>query len=75
MPTYEFVCTDCGSRLELQATLAQKATGLTPQCGSCDSGGRMRRVFSAVAMVGGGPPIGGPMPSGSGCCGGACGCG
>jgi putative FmdB family regulatory protein len=75
MPSYEFVCTDCGSRLEVHATMTEKAAGLAPQCLHCEDGGRVRRVFSAVALVGGHRLSSGAVSPGGGCCGGSCGCG
>lgn len=72
MPTYEFVCANCGSRLEVRASITEKAAGLEPRCARCEDGGHARRVFSAVALVGDRllPTRAGPQ--GGGCCGGSC---
>ncbi|MGH8897633.1 MAG: FmdB family zinc ribbon protein [Egibacteraceae bacterium] len=75
MPRYEFVCTDCGRRLEVRATMTEKAAGLAPRCLHCEDGGRVRRVFSAVALVSGRRLSAGTVSQGGGCCGGSCGCG
>lgn len=74
MPTYEYVCLDCGAGTEVRATVAEKAHGLAPRCGACE-GAALRRAFTAVAVVGRQAGAAAPAPSGGGCCGGACGCG
>jgi putative FmdB family regulatory protein len=46
MPTYEYVCTDCGSPLEVVQSIHDPA--LT-ECPSCH--GRLRKVFGNVGVV------------------------
>ena len=46
MPTYQYVCTECGGRLEA----VQKFTD-DPLTVHDDCGGRLRKVFSPVGIV------------------------
>ena len=46
MPTYQYVCTDCGTQLEA----VQKFTD-EPLTVHDDCGGRLRKVFSPVGIV------------------------
>ena len=46
MPTYQYVCTDCGERLELQQSFSDEALTVCPTCD-----GRLRKVFGAVGVV------------------------
>lgn len=46
MPTYEYVCRDCGEHLEVVQSFTEEA--LT-QCGRC--GGNLRKVFSAAGII------------------------
>ncbi|HWB70667.1 MAG TPA: zinc ribbon domain-containing protein [Egibacteraceae bacterium] len=70
MPTYEFVCTDCGAATEVRASIRDREAGLpAPPCGVC-GGAALRRLFGAVAVLGGAAAA-----DGGGCaCGGACAC-
>jgi len=47
MPTYEYVCTSCGTPLEVVQSIHDPA--LT-QCPNCE-GGRLRKVFGNVGVV------------------------
>ncbi len=68
MPTYEYQCTDCGTRFEVRATMEERAKGLQPDCPTCGST-RAVAVLSVVAIGGGHA-----APS-FGCCSGSAGCG
>lgn len=46
MPTYQYVCTDCGEPLEAVQSFTDAALTDCPACG-----GRLRKVFSAVGVV------------------------
>lgn len=46
MPTYQYVCTDCTTPLEVQQAFTDDPV---TQCPSCP--GRLRKVFSAVGVV------------------------
>ena len=46
MPTYQYVCTDCGERLEVQQSFSDDALTMCPDCD-----GRLRKVFGAVGVV------------------------
>ncbi len=70
--TYEYKCNDCGSLLEIRATIAEKERGITVECPGCGST-NTTQVFTAVnvitrsARASGAPPYCGPG-SGAGCC-------
>jgi putative FmdB family regulatory protein len=71
MPTYEFVCADCGGRSEVRATVREKQAGLRHVCGAC-GGDRLRQAFSAVAVLSRRPAA---VQAPGGCCGaGGCAC-
>ncbi len=70
MPTYEYVCTECQTRMEIRATIAEKEKGLTVICPKCWSK-KTAQVFSGFMMMGatkgnGSAPNCGP---GCSCCG------
>jgi putative FmdB family regulatory protein len=46
VPTYEYVCTECGTPLEVVQTFTDDPLVECPTCG-----GRLRKVFSAVGVV------------------------
>lgn len=46
MPTYQYVCTECATQLEVVQTFTDPALTECPTCG-----GRLRKVFSAVGVV------------------------
>lgn len=46
MPTYQYVCTDCGTPLEAVQSFSDAALTECPSCG-----GKLRKVFSAVGVV------------------------
>lgn len=46
MPTYQYVCTDCGEPLEAVQKFSDDPLTECPACG-----GRLRKVFSAVGVV------------------------
>jgi putative FmdB family regulatory protein len=46
MPTYEYVCTDCGRHLEAAQSFSDPALTVCPQCG-----GPLRKVFGSVGFV------------------------
>lgn len=46
MPTYEYVCTDCGEPLEVVQSIHDDALTECPNCG-----GKLRKVFGNVGVV------------------------
>src|SRR3954469_14602721 len=46
MPTYQYACTECGEPLEVVQKFSDDALTECPACG-----GRLRKVFSAAAIV------------------------
>ena len=46
MPTYQYVCTDCGEALEVQQSFTDDSLTTCPACG-----GKLRKVFNAVGVV------------------------
>lgn len=73
MPTYDYVCQDCGKLFEMRASITEYSKGLAPQCPECGSP-KAIRTFTSINVLtsrGGtrGPAAGcGPSP-GPGCCG------
>lgn len=51
MPTYEYVCTECQTRIEIRATIAEKEKGLTVICPKCGSN-KTAQVFNSFMMIG-----------------------
>jgi len=72
MPIYEFVCMECESHFEELVRSGEQAV-TCPECG----GAKVLKQLSTFAVHGAARvSAGGPSPSsGSGCCGGSCGCG
>lgn len=65
MPTYEFICEDCGQRFEVFATFRQKEQGLRPLCPECGSQ-RVKQAISSPTFI---ARSGSVMPfSSGGCC-------
>ena len=46
MPTYQYVCTECGGQLEAVQKFTDEALSVHEDCG-----GRLRKVFSPVGIV------------------------
>ena len=46
MPTYQYMCTDCGEPLEAVQSFTEPSLTVCPACG-----GTLRKVFSAVGVV------------------------
>lgn len=46
MPTYQYACTECGEPLEVVQKFTDDALTECPECG-----GRLRKIFSAAAIV------------------------
>ncbi len=46
MPTYQYVCTDCGSDLEAVQSFSEPSLTECPSCG-----GKLRKRFGAVGVV------------------------
>lgn len=72
MPTYEYVCTECGTKIETKATMSEKESGLKVSCPKCGSK-KVAQVFGSFMMKSSSrdknnPPMCGPQ-SGPGCCG------
>ncbi|HET8591977.1 MAG TPA: zinc ribbon domain-containing protein [Nakamurella sp.] len=78
MPTYEYLCRDCGEHFDLRRPMSEASAAAT-----CPQGhGDTVKLLSTVALAGrsgSGAPAGYPPSSAGGsaggCCGGACGCG
>ncbi len=70
MPTYEYLCLECGDTFELQATMAEKTKGLDEQCPNCE-GTLTQQVYGGISVRTNSrntpPPTGGCCPGG-GCC-------
>ena len=46
MPTYQYVCTECGHDFETVQSFSDDALSVCPVCG-----GRLRKVFNSVGIV------------------------
>lgn len=46
MPTYQYLCTDCGDGFDIQQSFTDDALSVCPECD-----GRLRKVFNAVGVV------------------------
>lgn len=71
MPTYEYLCRDCGEHFDMRRPMSASADPA-----SCPQGhGDTVKLLSTVALAGRSVASSVAAPSGGGCCGGACGCG
>lgn len=63
MPTYEYLCQDCGERLEVFQKFTEKPLRVHPECG-----GALKKVFHASGIVfkGSGYYVTDSRPSGNG---------
>lgn len=50
MPTYDYLCQDCGHVFEVFATFKQKEAGLQPKCPQCHSD-KTRQTFHSVMFI------------------------
>jgi putative FmdB family regulatory protein len=50
MPTYEYVCLDCGNKFDIFATLSEKEKGLKVKCPNCGSK-KASQVFSKISII------------------------
>jgi putative FmdB family regulatory protein len=68
MPSYDFICQECGSAFERRLSMSAYDSGEgreCPDCGSTDA----ERSFTAVNVIagGGGSSFGSSQPSGGSC--------
>ncbi|MCM8792711.1 MAG: hypothetical protein NC826_06225 [Candidatus Omnitrophica bacterium] len=49
---YEFICSECHTKFEVKATLAEKEKGLKPECPNCHSK-KTIQVFGGFMVKGG----------------------
>lgn len=72
MPIYEYICTECGEKVEVQATIAEKEKGLKVICPKCGSK-KMAQVFGSFMVISSSSsknnPSGCGPQAGPGCCG------
>lgn len=66
MPSYDFVCQECGASFELRLSMSAYAHGEGRVCTSCGST-RVERAFTAVNVIAGGSSGGSARWSGGGC--------
>lgn len=74
MPTYDYLCQDCGHIFEVFATFKQKEAGLQPECPQCHSE-KTQQTFRSMMFVRSGDggeampmPLGCGPAMGPGCC-------
>ena len=70
MPRYDYRCRACGDTFEVSRPMRDAADPVACPRGHTDT----VKLLSTVAVMGRGG-TGPAVPSGGGCCGGACGCG
>ncbi|MCM8766780.1 MAG: zinc ribbon domain-containing protein [Candidatus Omnitrophica bacterium] len=72
MPTYQYICNDCGQKFDFYMSISEKESGKKPNCPNCNSS-NVIKVFGNITIIGsrsGGsnlPPVCGPK-AGPGCC-------
>jgi len=50
MPTYEYICSNCGNKFDIFATLSEKEKGLKVKCPNCGSK-KASQVFSKISII------------------------
>jgi putative FmdB family regulatory protein len=70
MPRYEYRCRACGDTFQVTRPMSQSGDPASCPLGHEDTVKLLTTVGISGLSAGGAP-----MPSGGGCCGGACGCG
>lgn len=66
MPSYDFVCTDCGAPFEVRISISAYEAGEGRTCTQCGST-KVERRFTAVNVIAGGRG-GGDSHASGGCC-------
>lgn len=66
MPTYEYICSKCGTKTDIISTIAEKEKGLKPKCPICGSK-KMVQSFGSVNILGASKGFGGPSGCGPKC--------
>jgi putative FmdB family regulatory protein len=67
MPSYDFVCQECGNPYEARLSMSAYSAGEGRECPKCGST-QVERAFTAVNVIAGGRSSGGSY-GGSGSCG------
>ena len=67
MPSYDFVCQDCGAPYEVRLSMSAYSAGEGRRCPTCDSP-RVERAFTAVNVIAGNRSAP-SFPSGGASCG------
>jgi putative FmdB family regulatory protein len=65
LPTYDYVCLECGRQFDVRASISAYSAGLSPHCPDCGSDNADRRFSSVNVLTGsqesaGSPPNCGP---------------
>jgi putative FmdB family regulatory protein len=66
MPSYEFVCRECGAAFEVRLSMSAYEAGEGRRCPECGTD-RVERAFTAVNVIAGGRSGSGPSAGGA-CC-------
>jgi putative FmdB family regulatory protein len=69
MPSYDFVCQECGKSFEVRLSISAYSAGEGRACPECGSR-KVERAFTAVNVIAGSHSSSG-SGSGGGCCGGS----
>ncbi|HED23651.1 MAG TPA: zinc ribbon domain-containing protein [Firmicutes bacterium] len=51
MPTYEYLCRDCGKIIEVRASLAEKEKGLEQACPECGSKNMIQYFGNTIVIA------------------------
>jgi putative FmdB family regulatory protein len=65
VPTYDYVCQDCGHRFDVRMSISAYSEGVRPTCTGCGSN-NAARSFAAVNVLTGSRGIGGSSAAGCG---------
>lgn len=66
MPSYDFVCQDCGAAFEVRLSISAYSDGEGRVCTKCGST-KVERAFTAVNIIAGNAFVGASGWSGGGC--------
>jgi len=57
MPTYEYLCQDCGRPSEIRSSVSEYSKGLKPKCPACGSQKAMQTFTTVTVLTGNTPNI------------------
>ena len=66
MPTYDYVCQDCGQRFDVRMSISAYSAGAKPSCSSCGSANVERGFTNVLTGSRGSGGVGGSAGCGTG---------